>query len=293
MKLTYYIPLILIALITSTGLCSTKYSDIKKLEMEVGDYAQVLLFNKYGEVNVTGISGTKAYLKVTRTLEAKSKEALEKVKDEVYLDTMVLEDHLYYFIQNPYSILEIEEIGGIAHYNSRDSGKWRWSNNGERDVKYIFSFEVQMPMNIDFRVSTHKEDLRVNNMRGRLNASAHFGDIYLKGVKNLESVSGHHGKISVQFAANPSIDGKYRTHHGSIELEFPSTPSADVSMSSYHGKFFTDFDWKPIPFKTTKENNNRGTKYKIGSNTIVRMGNGRTKMSLKTHHGDMYIRKSS
>ena len=291
MKIKYHF--IFLALTMSLSLIAReKHTDVTELKMNVSSYDQILLFNKYGDVKVTGISGNTAIVKVRRTLDAKSRKQLDEAKNEIYLDTMQLEDNLYFFIQNPYQILEIDKVGGNAYYNSRDQGKWRWSNHSDDRVRYEFTFEVQLPMNMDFRVSTHKKDLLVKNMKGRLNASAHHGHITLEGVTDLESANGHHGDIHVSFSQNPRVDSKFHTHHGNIELEFPSAPSADISMKSHHGKFFTDFDWQPVAQKISKEKNKRGMTYKIGASTSVRMGRGDYKISMRSHHGDMYIKRA-
>ena len=267
--------------------------DSQTWDVDVSDMSQVLLFNKEGNVKITGTSGDRVKVKVTRKLKAKSNAKLAKAKEEIYLDTMMLGSNLYFYVQNPYTILEIDEVGGRAWYNSRDQGKWRWNSHGDRDVKYEMTIEMQIPRNMPLRAYTHKKDLHITGVTGMLNAGVHHGSLSLKDVKNIQSASGHHGDIDVTFSDNPDVDGKFNTHHGDIKLEFPNTPSAKVSMDSHHGSFYTDFDYSPLALKTSKTKSKRGTTYKVGDGTSVQFGGGAHDIKMHSHHGDMYILRRS
>ncbi len=263
--------------------------DTQEWDVDVSDMKQVLLFNKEGNVKITGTSGDRVKIKVKRKLKAKTKAKLTKAKQEIYLDTMMIEGNLYFFVQNPYTILEMDKIGGNAWYNSRDQGKWRWNSHGDRDVHWEMTIEMQVPRNMPLRAYTHKKDLHISGVTGMLNAGVHHGSLNLKDVKNIESASGHHGDIAVSFSDQPDVDGKFDTHHGDIKLEFPSAPSAKVSMDSHHGSFYTDFDWSPLALKTTKSKSNKGTTYRVGDGTSVQFGGGAHDIKMHSHHGDMYI----
>ena len=267
--------------------------DTQEWDVSVSDMKKVLLFNKEGNVKITGTSGDRVKIKVKRKLKAKTNAKLAKAKEEIYLDTMVLEGNLYFFIQNPYTILEMDKIGGNAWYNSRNQGKWRWNSHGDRDVSYEFTIEMQVPRDMPLRAYTHKKDLHVQGVTGMLHAGVHHGSLSLEDVQNIVSASGHHGDIAVSFSALPEVNGKFNTHHGDIKLEFPNVPSAKVSMDSHHGSFYTDFDWSPLALKTTKSKSKKGTTYRVGDGTSVQFGRGEHDIKMHSHHGDMYILRRS
>lgn len=268
-----------------------EFQDKDTWTIDTRPYERILIYNTGGDINVTGTNGSEMVLEVTRTLKSKTRDKLETAKQSIYLDTMIVGGNLYFYVENPYRILEIHEVGGKAWYNSREQSKWRWSESGKKDNDFEFTFNVRVPYEMDLTVDTHKKDVRIDGVKSRLRAGNHYGHIYLKDVTDLEVAETHHGSVYVAFSNNPTVDGYYKTHHGEIKLEFPQTPSADISLDSHHGSFYTDFDWLPQPILTTKKSSEKGTKYKVGGNTNVRMGSGAHKISMSTHHGDLYLLK--
>ena len=282
--------LLMVLCLVSADLAAQKHEDRRQMKVDLSQFEEIHLYNTSGNVSVTPSMDHSATIEIRRSIEARSNKKLEEAKSSIYFDTTVVDGRLYFFVNNPYSILEIDDDGN-AHYNSRENGKWRWSGSSDKKTKFEFTLDITMPVDKHLVVSTHRKDLKVKGHSGVLVAKTHHGSLKVEDVKNLTLARSHHGDIEASYAVVPSIDTDFKTHHGDIQVAFPSSPSAEISMYSHHGDFYTDFEWTSLPLKVKTKKNGRQTKFKYGGDTSIKMGDGKNKMTFKSHHGDMYIMK--
>lgn len=278
--------LLITVLLNTTGL-KHEHVDQSVLTIDMSKYDRVNIYNNVGEIRIKPTSTNKAVFETTRTIRATSSKKLKRATTEIQVDTMVVDGELFVFIDSPYSTLERrgDNYWYQNHsYNNGDSFK-------SAGIDSEFDFEISLPANTDGLVSTHKGDIDIHGVKGEIKVYNHFGDINLKGVQDVSKVHSHHGSLNVLFDKQPQHDLSLDTHHGDITISFKQTPSARLDLYSYHGSFFTDFEWQPLVTKVKTSGKNGKTKYKIGQNTNVQIGEGEHEIKFKSHHGDMYILK--
>ncbi len=288
---------ILVVFCSTLGLCiSQEIRNEFTYSMVISGIEQFHLHNLNGKVEVRAVDGKTATLTVERTLTSGSKTTLEEAKDQIYVDSMMVDGRAYWFMQHPHQEFRLDEEGH-GYYHS----DWNWNGNRRRndrfDIKYQFKMVLELPRNIDLSVSTHREDLLIDGLNSDVFAQNHHGSVTLRNIGGNASVHTHHGSIKVDYTRNPDQAGTYHTHHGDISVKYLEGFSADVSLKSHHGEFFTDFDWTAAPANAqVSESDGQtrvGTKYAIKSDgrTFVTIGNGGLEQSFSTHHGSIYLLK--
>ena len=265
-----------------------QFSDQRTISVDVSKVKVLRLHNLYGKVQVKATSGNTATIKAKRTLRSSSAQRLNEAKQEIYLDSILEDGNLIFFVEAPNRQLEIDE-NGRAHYRGWGNDSWNNKKSKVFEVKFEFDIEMEVPAQTDLYVSTHEERLEVTGMNGNLMASNHHNSIKLTDIGGNASVNTHHGDIELSYSRNPTDDCSYKTHHGDIRIYYPNALSADVSLDSHHGDFYTDFEWKPKPIEVSSKKASKGTTYYVGKGTNVRIGSGGIEQNFKTHHGDIYL----
>lgn len=265
-----------------------QFEDSKTFQFDVSQLTMLRIHNMNGEVNVTATSGRQATMKVTRTLSAATSEKLETAKKEVYWDSLLTDGELIFFMQSPDYELRADDEGNLW-YNSCCHDDWNKNRLKYRKLKYNFDVELKVPANTPLYATTHRSEMSISGLSGGVIAKNHHKSIQMDNISGNVKARTHHGDITISLNANPTEDSSFKTHHGDIKIYFQRPLSADVNLSSRHGDFFTDFDWQPQPMKTSVKSDGKGTVYKIGGGTSVRIGNGGPELSFKTWHGDVHL----
>ena len=244
------------------------------------------LYNMNGPVNIQGVDGNEAILKVSRKLTSLSAARIEEMKASITYDSITVDDKVYFFMKHPDVDFEIDEYGN-GHYNSCCDRK---RDRNYVKVKYEFEIDLQVPKQMELHVSTHRKALKIKGISGNLVAKNHHNDLFAEDLsgKNVK-LRTHHGDIKASFIQNPTEACSYATHHGDIRVEFRRGLAVNVLLKSHHGDFFTDFDWTPQALAVAQDKSKNGTKYVVNDRTAVRIGAGGPEQSFKTWHGDIYL----
>lgn len=267
------------------GLQGQQFEDSGNIKIDMSQINSLALYNHKGDIKVSAGNNNQGTIKYKRKLKSASKQKLEEAKNEIFLDSILHNGELIFFVSAPNRIFEID-TDGQGHYNYKGDN---WNDRNRYKVEYEFTFELELPADTKLRVSNHHSGLTVSGIKGALIAKNHHQDLILKNVGSQVSATTHHGDIEVTHSSNPSVDSYYRTHHGNIKVTFQSGFGALVSLKSHHGAFYSDFDWEYQPSQASINTNQKGTKYKIGKDTVVRIGKGGPALDFKTHHGDIYL----
>ena len=275
--------------LTWTHLESKKeFKDGDTIEYSLDGIREVSLYNHYGDVKVIGTNRKNAKLTYVRRLKSASSAKLEDAKEEVKLQSMNEGDELIIFFEAPDMKFTIDP-DGRGYYHSRNWNDWK----DRYQVSFEFDMTLEIPSDMNLNVSNHHDGLSVENISGDVYAHNHHKDLELRNIGSQIKASTHHGNVIVSHIDNPDADSYYKTHHGDIKVQFEDGLSADVSLKSHHGSFFSDFDWKTGPIKTSVDSDHKGTKYKIGKDTRVIIGSGGPSLDFRTHHGDIYLLSKS
>ncbi len=284
---------VLLWVVTLLCIQAQSYNDEKSFTFDVSQLELLRLHNKDGQVKVTGVSGNRAILRVKRTIKSANPQKLEAAKNSIFLDSINLDGELMFFVQHPDYQVEIDEQG-MAYYHSRYqslNGNWSNKEHAFHKIRTTFVIELAIPKQTPLYISTHREELTIRNINADVLAQNHHGDVYLEKIGGNVQAHTHHGHIEASLLTPPTKDANFDTHHGNIKLTFPSNLSADIQLKTRHGQFYTDFDYQERAMLVSRSTSKRGTKYKIGSGTNIRIGKGGPKLNFETYHGSVYILK--
>ncbi len=265
--------------------------DTQEFLFSAEDFNSVGIYNYRGPVQIKGIDGDIGKVRSSRTLSDRTQHYLNSSNERIFLDTLWVDGNLFVFVDAPDRIFKVED-GSHAYYEG-----WNRPPSGSKlrhfKLDYEFSLVIEIPRHLKLEASTHEKRLEIENFSNDIIASNHHDDITLVQVSGNVKASTHHGNIQVNFSSNPPGSIKCSTHHGDIKVEVNPGLSADVHMESHHGSLFTDFDCHPVPLQVSTEESGKGTKYRWGSGTNVRIGQGDLEIDFDTHHGDAYIIKKN
>jgi hypothetical protein len=244
-----------------------------------------------GGVDVQGVDGNVATLRIKRTLKTSPKDKLKMAKKEIYIDSRRDNGNMYYFIEGPSMNFEIDDEGNGSYNN------WNLAQSKSElrhfKISYAFKWEVRIPKHLMIHVYNHKEALTVKNMENKVVVKNHHDGVSLKGMQGDVRASSHHGDVLVSFGRNPRNELICNSHHGDIKIYAKGGFSDNVSMRSHHGAFYTDFDGENLPpiVKVSKRDGKK-TRYKLGETTRYQMESGGANLEFRTHHGDVSVIKS-
>lgn len=145
-------------------------------------------------------------------------------------------------------------------------------------------------------------------------SSVNGGDITVRGVSGeheLKNVNGGvtaidlagslkahttNGDLSISMSRiEPGTPLSFVTFNGDIDVTFPSGLAADVELRSDFGEVFTDFDVTvvPTPAEETAERTDGRYRVAVRKPLVATIGGGGTEVELRTHNGDIHLRKGS
>ena len=269
-----------------TGLAQADL-DNQKFELNTDDLTEFHLYNMNGNVEVIGVDGNKASVEIERKLSSSNSRALEEARSEMFFDVIVEEGAVYYFMESPEYQFKINDEGR-GYYKSRND----FYESKRFNIKYNFDIKLKVPKNLKLSVATHWEDISVEGIDGDVYVRNHHGKLSATNLGGDAELKNHHGDVSANFTKAPASKSLFATHHGDISITFPETLSARAFLSSYHGNYYSDFDWAPMALQVKNSGKGGTTKYEIGNETGVQIGQGDAELRFKTWHGDVFLRKN-
>ena len=281
------IAILVIAILATTLIYGQKATDNITLNYDVSSFENIRIHNFKGNVSVKTKPGNTLSLKVKRTLKAKTGKKLEAAKQEVYLDTTIIDNELVVFMVAPQKYFKIDKDGN-SYYQGNNWNNWSKNDIKEYDVEYEFEIEASVPANRNIYAATHHKDVGVYGVQGNTTVKSHHGNVMATTGGDEVVARSHHGDVTVHHTSRSVSKGEYKTHHGDIKTSFPAL-SAKVTMASHHGSYFIDFDYEHVAQEVSMKKDGKTTKYKYGGDTSIKVGSGLGRLTYKTHHGDTYI----
>nr|ACN58984.1 hypothetical protein AKSOIL_0309 [uncultured bacterium BLR19] len=256
----------------------------------------VVIANINGHVTVTGYDGNQVIIEVTRTINAKTQERLEKGKEELQLGTMDRADTLLFFVE-----------GGCNHFdkktnNNNRKGRYgdRWGSygyewSGERcDTPYDYKldFAVKVPTQVNVLISTiNNGNIIISKVKGAVTANNVNGSIKLTDLAREAWASTVNGNVDIAYTKNPEKDCRFYSLNGDINAHFQKGLAANMSFESFNGDLFTNVDQlEKLPVVVNKEGKGTMIKYKVNGNRF-KIGGGGALLDFETFNGDVYIKE--
>jgi len=266
------------------SLSAQTFSDEETLRIDLDGIGEVGLYIHRGDIKVVGSNTNQAVLKYTRKLKSASKKKLEEAKSEIKLVTEKDNGVLRIFHEAPDLKFKVDP-DGRGHYQSPNWNNW----NDRYQVSFEFVIVLEVPEGLNLEVSNHHSGLAVRGVTGDIRAHNHHEDLEINDAGANVQAESHHGDVTVSHTMNPTSDSYYETHHGDIRVSYRSGLNAEANLHTHHGAFYSDFDWDYSPLKVSQTKSSKGTKYKIGKDTVVKIGEGGPTLDFHTHHGSIYL----
>jgi hypothetical protein len=140
---------------------------------------------------------------------------------------------------------------------------------------------IQLPEAAAARLSTTNGAIRVEGIRGGVDARTTNGTVTLAEVGGTVNARATNGNVSVAFSSAPGASRpdriELRTTNGTVDLALPADASARVTARTTNGSVTSDF---PLDFEGQRRNRASGT-----------IGDGSVAVTLQTTNGSVRIRR--
>lgn len=250
-----------------------KFEDPSKLrELQVD--------NIFGSIKVEGTSGQEVQLVAYKTIKGRTKEKIQKAKEEVKLDITEDGNTIDLYVDGPFRCRD-------------DRGKWKGWRDPGYEVHYDFELKVPYKTNIYLKTVTEGH-ITVKNVEGEFEVKNVNGRIEMTDVAGAGEAHTVNGKVRVIFTQNPKSDCSFHTINGNIEVSFRENLSADFRLKTFNGDALSDFPVSYLPSRPATQDRKKG-KYVYKSDRFIgaRVGKGGPEIKMDTLNGDILIASRS
>lgn len=255
----------------------------------------LMIANVNGNIKVQAYDGDKILVEVTKSINAKTQERLEKGKAEIQLGVIDLADTIILYIDGLCTTFEKNTRRSRKHSSTDKGWGYSWMNNCQNcneSYGYSMDFTVKIPSSLNLSVSTINDgDIVVENVKGVVIANNINGSIRLQNLMREAHASTINGDVDVEYAQNPQRDCRFYSLNGDINALFQKGLAASMSFESFNGSFYTNIDrLEPLPALVEKKNHDQGMKYKINGNRF-KIGSGGAYLDFETFNGNVYLKE--
>ena len=251
----------------------------------------VAVDNVFGSVAVRAGAVDRVEVVIHQTIVADDAEAMAAAKREVTLDVIEGAGRLELVQDGPFRDdcdrrCDADDDGAGRHDGRRHDRRHGW----DPDYDVEWSWEVTVPAEIGLEASNvNGGDLTVDGVTGPVEASNVNGDVRLAGLGGRANASTVNGELEAAFDRPLAAPAEFSTVNGDVNLVFPRPFGAELEFSTLHGDVYTDFayDSSPRPARVERE----GSRWRVGRETVVKLGGGGPRLACATVNGDILIRE--
>ncbi|MFY0631454.1 MAG: hypothetical protein JXR05_13810 [Flavobacteriaceae bacterium] len=274
---------------------SNKETITKELQFPTSSPDNILVLNNvYGSIDVEGYNGSTIQIEVVKTVSADTQEHLQQGMKEIGIKSAKKEDAVYVYLDSPYSRFDLA-TGQFEHHEFNFSSRRSYKHRKKRMYVYRLDFKVKVPKNSSIDVkAVNRGNITVNDVHGKLLIVNNInGAIDMTNVSGQTDVNALNKDINITYSKNPTEESWFRSLNGDINVKFKDGLGAVISYKTMNGKFYTNFDVEKTTPKLvkTKENEHRGTRYKVNSNRHFKIGNGNVHLHFDQLNGDAIVKK--
>ena len=248
----------------------------REMELDRGRQAVLSVDNIFGDVIVRGTSGHRVEISATETLRARSREKLERARQEVE-----------FRIEQDGNDVSIYVDGPFRHERGT-----RWDGN----IGYVahYDIEVLVPHRIDLSLKTVNDgDVVVEDIEGDFFVRNVNGDIRMEGIDGSGEATTVNGPVHVRFDGNPTKSSAFKSVNGALDIGFRSGLAAEVSFKTMNGDLWTDFEVEPVGSSGVDEDWDGSTRVlRTNRWSTIRIDRGGPELSFQTLNGDIFIRNT-
>ncbi len=246
-----------------------------------GGRRAVVIDNVFGSVRVRAGGGERVVVESRRAASARRAADLEAAFREVTLT-----------VDESAGRLELSQDGPFrCHDGSKERRHWGGCD-WDPDYELRWEWQVTAPADVDLEVSTVNDgDIDVAGIEGRVEAENVNGELKLVGLVGEVEASTVNGDLTVEYARAPEIDSSFETVNGEIELTLPAASEAELGVETMNGEIFTGFEVVSLPQRAEPtRHGQRGRRYELERDTVLRIGAGGPRLDLETLNGDIVVR---
>jgi hypothetical protein len=245
------------------------------LSLTTGGAMRVEIDNVFGSIDVIAHDAPGVGVSLTRTVKARTPEALEAARSEVVLDVKAEGPVARLYVDGPF----------------RDCCHDTWRRRREPDYQVQYDFVISAPRtaHVDLR-TVNDGHIRVAGVRGGFAIHNVNGPIEMIDVGGAGEVETVNDDIAVMFAEYPRAGSSFSSVNGDLTLMFPRSLTADLRLKTFNGKIYTDFDASRIAARPPVAERKSGKFiYKTDRSIGLRVGAGGPELGFETLNGDIRI----
>jgi len=183
-------------------------------------------------------------------------------------------------------------INGSGYEDNTDIGLSVEENGDELIIREVsnrsnqrYTFYVPVGYFVKYQATSNRGGkLNLENIEAELDISTLFNSISMSGVKGPMTIHSVHGRIEAIFdQLNQEGPINLYSVHGHLDISIPQNTKADLMMSSGHGEIYSNVDMKI-------EKNINGLNKISNGDIRAAINGGGVKLSIKSQHGDIYLR---
>lgn len=260
-------------------------TDVVSRSLPLGAATTVEIDNVFGSVSVRAGAAGRVEVKIRRTIRAESESALADARREVVLEVYEEDGRLELVQGGPF---RDDDCSRRCDDGDDSAGHRRRSWDPDYDVEW--RWEVTVPAAIALEASNvNGGDLVIAGVTGTVEAANVNGDVRLTGLGGRANASTVNGELSAEFTRALAAPAEFSTVNGDVSLTFPRGFGAELEFSTLHGDVYTDFDLdsSPVPARVERD----GGRWRVGRETVVKLGGGGPRLACTTVNGDVLIRE--
>lgn len=237
---------------------------------------RVEIDNVSGSIDLAAHDGPGVSVSLTRTVKARTPEALEAARRDVVLDVKEEGPLVRLYVDGPFR-------DGV------DRGWRRERHEPGYVVQYDFVVSVPRDAHVDLR-TVNDGHIRVAGVRGGYLVHNVNGSIEMIDVAGEGDVETVNDDIDVIYAEYPKAGSSFSSVNGNLTVMFPRALTADLRLKTFNGAIYTDFDTSPIAARPpVAERSGHKFIYKTDRSIGLRVGAGGPELGFETLNGDIRI----
>ena len=262
----------------------------------------LIVANINGDITVTGYTGDKILLEVTKTIKGKTPERLEKGKQEIQLGVIDRADTIILYVEGGCNKFgktkDWDDDDDNVRDHDRDQWGYNWNNcNNDRcrtNYDYTLDFTLKVPVGLHVNVSTINDgNIAIQGVKGVVSADNINGSIKLANLSRETRASTINGDVDIQYDQNPSKECRFYTLNGDINALFQKGLAANLAFESFNGEFYTNIDKiESLPVQVEKTTEGEGIKFKVNGNRY-KVGSGGALLDFETFNGNVYLKEKT
>lgn len=139
-----------------------------------------------------------------------------------------------------------------------------------------FRFTMTVPPDLAVQLTSHNGDVAAVGMSGSTAIETHNGDVKGSLATNHVVATTHNGDVELKLSGEGPLDGELRSHNGDIEVVVDERLGTRLEASTHNGRVTPPARVQDASFGKRR--------------LTCRLGDGKGKLVIDTHNGDVVIR---